>query len=291
MSSTPISITSPESSTPTKPKDPNIVYIEWMNWTAIGEEITYVEYPIATTTLITRDDNFYIDDKNVKEIARLANLESLSTSFSADSFDMLTPLKNLTKLKEICLYDFAFGDKEQYDFSFLNKLTNLELISIMGGLPSKIPDLSNLKKLTSLDLDGRGVQDISNLSSLTNLTELSLEGTIKDISPLSNLTHLTILYLEGNNIKDISPLSNLRNLQELSLEGNSDIKDLSPLENLTNLEYLNIQGIELNDVEPLLALTNLKECQLSFDKISDENLAKLRSAWPNCKIHQFGFSS
>lgn len=279
MSSTPISTASPESSTPAKPNDPNIVYI----WE--------VEYPIATTTSITEDDVYLIYNKNVKEVARLVNLESLYARFSADSFDMLTPLKNLTKLKEIGLIDFALGDKKQYDFSFLNELTNLESISIDGGLPSKIPDFSNLKKMTHLGWDGRCVQDISNLSGLTNLTELYLGSAIKDISPLSDLTNLTELYLGGNDINDISPLSNLRNLQELSLEDNSDIKDLSPLANLTNLEYLNIQGIELNDVEPLLALTNLKECQLSFDKISDENLAKLRSAWPNCKIHQFGFSS
>ncbi|MCK4340271.1 MAG: leucine-rich repeat domain-containing protein, partial [Phycisphaerae bacterium] len=76
----------------------------------------------------------------------------------------------------------------------------------------KITD-KDLASLTTLDLRGTLVADLSPLSGLTNLTTLDLEGArVVDLSPLSGLTSLATLYLNGTPVADLSPLSGLTNL-------------------------------------------------------------------------------
>lgn len=264
-SSVPVSTTPPQSSAPVKPEDPNIVVIE--------EWGRYKEFPIDTTTDFNMPVAITLNDKNVKQISRLVNLEILDhVMFSKDaSYDVLVPLGNLKKLKKLYLnHTASSNDEKHYNFSFLSELTDLEQVWISYHMSSKIPDLSQLKKLQELNIAFCKIDDISGLSNLKSLTSLDL--TCDDLS-------------------DISPISGLTNLTELDLSGNPEIKDLSPLAPLTKLERLNLQGIEINNVEPLLSLSNLKYCYLDFDKISKENLTNLQLALPNCKFYTIGMSS
>ena len=143
--------------------------------------------------------------------------------------------------------------------------------------------------VTHLYLSSNSLTDISPLASLTSLVELDLSNNqIEDISPLSELTNLRSLtlgeYYGGNEISDLSPLSGLVDLLFLSLEDNL-AKDLAPLSGLVNLRDLILKENKITDVSDLFGLTNLEFINLEYnDGISDDDIAKLQDALPNCFI-------
>ena len=129
--------------------------------------------------------------------------------------------------------------------------------------------VSDLKSLTMLEVQDRGISDLTGLEHLTNLRWLALvENNISDISPLAGLTKLEMLALVENSISNISPLAGLTNLQGLFLTSNN-ISDISPLAGLTNLETLDLTGNNISDLSPLTGLTNLEFLELWFNNISD----------------------
>jgi internalin A len=133
--------------------------------------------------------------------------------------------------------------------------------------------LSNLIKLTHLDLAANNIIDISPLSNLINLTHLDISenfglksNDIFDLSPLSNLFNLIKLNLSDNfelksNIINLTPLTKLNNLEILDLSYNPGIKfniiTLTLLNNLINLKKLNLVDNIITDIEKCLSFINL----------------------------------
>ena len=114
-----------------------------------------------------------------------------------------------------------------------------------------ISALSNLTRLTSLNMKNNSVSDVSALGGLTNLKALRLlNNQISDISAIRNLTNLRHLNLNNNQVSDISALAGLTNLKDLKLYENN-ISDISALRNLTNLTILNISHNPINDYSPI----------------------------------------
>ena len=137
--------------------------------------------------------------------------------------------------------------------------------------------------VTVLELNQKGIVDLSPLAGMTQLTGLYLLGNdISDLSPLANLTQLQILFLSLNNISDLSPLANLTQLQRLYLSSN-DISDISALKGLTNLETLNIDRNRIVDVSALNGMTKLSFLTMIGNNVSDisvlQGLTKLETAY------------
>lgn len=127
--------------------------------------------------------------------------------------------------------------------------------------------LSDVYHITELQLNYRGLTDISDLAHLKNLKVLSLcSNKITDISPLAGLLDLEELELDNNKLEDISVLAGLSNLKELSLRGNQ-LVDISPLASLSNLTRLNLIENQVTDVSPLAGLTKLEKLYLSSNQI------------------------
>ena len=81
--------------------------------------------------------------------------------------------------------------------------------------------ISDIEKITQLDLSGCNISDLSPLSNLTSLSSLDLSSIkISDISVISNLKSLTYLNLDYNKINDISAISNLKKLNFLDIKNN-----------------------------------------------------------------------
>ena len=92
---------------------------------------------------------------------------------------------------------------------------------------------------------------------METLTSLEIRGTkIRDLTGLELATNLNDLVLVGNGIVNVAVLSGLTNLTKLNL-GNNSISDLSPLEGLTSLKELLLQNNKISDVLPLLENTGL----------------------------------
>ena len=145
-----------------------------------------------------------------------------------------------------------------------------------------IHDLTGLQfatNLNNLDLRGNQINDISPIGGLINLRALVLRGSpLSDIFPVRNLTNLDRLELPKTMVLDLSPVRGLMNLRTLYL-WDTNISDLSPLAGLINLETLHINSTNVSNLSPLAGLINLKNIHTCGTPISDlsplANLTKL----------------
>ncbi len=138
-----------------------------------------------------------------------------------------------------------------------NGLTALSTLNLSGNSISDISALEDLTALTRLNLNHNSVSDISVLEDLTALTSLNLSrNSISGISAIENLTALTSLNLNHNSISDISAIEDLTALTSLNLYDNS-ISDISAIEDLTSLISLDLSDNSLSDVSAVEALTSL----------------------------------
>jgi hypothetical protein len=130
----------------------------------------------------------------------------------------------------------------------------------------------------------RGATDLSPLAHLTELRELSVNSDeLKDLSPLAKLTHLRFLSVVCDRLSDVSPLASLTELENLYVLSRQGI-DLSPLAKLTNLKVLVLRADKSTDLSPLTRLTSLEEMAFDQPLGSDEELARLKEALPNCTV-------
>ncbi|HML67819.1 MAG TPA: leucine-rich repeat domain-containing protein [Clostridia bacterium] len=156
-----------------------------------------------------------------------------------------------------------------HNLSALQYFTNLTYLGLGYAVqneqdptaPVDISPLAGLSKLTSLQMGGVVVDDLSAVSGMQNLISLTVFNGDQalDLTPLAGLTHLQALTLRNNKITDVSPLVALKSLTYLDLEGN-DISDVSPLAGLTGLNRLFLSGNPVSDYEPLASVrANLEE--------------------------------
>ena len=84
-------------------------------------------------------------------------------------------------------------------------------------------------------------------------------------------------------ISDLTLLAKLTKLEKLVIAGNK-ITDLRPLAGLTELQALDLRRNKITDLSPLAELKQLKEVSLYANYITMEEVNKLKTALPNCKI-------
>lgn len=202
--------------------------------------------------------------KSIKGMEYAENLQYVSLPYQP--IEDLSPLANLTKIRYINIT----GNEKVKDFSFLEKLVNVEELHTRMVKVKNIDVLKNYKKLYYLDADSCDISDFSPLSNLVNLKYLNLdknifkENSAEAFSKLVNLEFLNINnkginYLTGfvpKKITSIEPLKNLTKLKEFHATGH-DISDISILKNMKDLGtvYLNNNAIE--DFSPVDDVKNV----------------------------------
>ena len=136
-----------------------------------------------------------------------------------------------------------------------------------------IQDLTGLQfaiNLDDLDLRHNQISDLSPLASLTNLSRLGFrDNPVSDISPVRNLTNLTHLSFPHTLVSDLSPLAGLINLDNIWFNAGEKISDLSPLRGLINLRIIHAGGHSISDLSPLAGLTKLEHIYLPGSDISN----------------------
>lgn len=182
------------------------------------------------------------------------------------------------------------GDIYYYETEGLTELDATEYITGFSGVRS-LQDLKYLPNLTSLNVYGNRIEDLTPLQYTPHLTFLVLgDNRIKDITPLTSLKALTFLNIGGNDIADLTPLAGLTNLKQLGLSKNNitdisviaglsrleelylqtnDIVDLSPVKGLTQLTRINFENNQVTDITPLAGLTNLTEIKAAGNPVKD----------------------
>ncbi|MGG0717736.1 leucine-rich repeat domain-containing protein [Robertmurraya massiliosenegalensis] len=203
----------------------------------------------AQSTKAAEDEIVVFEDENLEnaifealgypESITQSDLESLEyLSIYGNKITSLEGLQNAKNLTSLMIYQSAITD-----FTPISELTKLQSISLNNIGETKNPNIietfAKLTNLTSIDLSGFGIKDVTPYANLKNVTMLTLrDNSITDISPLKGLTNLTWLDVSGNNISDISKLPNV---SILSLD-NNQITTINPLFDLPAIETLSLLG-------------------------------------------------
>ena len=139
----------------------------------------------------------------------------------------------------------------------------------LGKSPNAPITVEEMERLGRLDVEDRGIEDLTGLQVAVNLSELYLaDNQISDISPLAGLINLKRLGFPDNNVSDLSPIAGLSNLEWLYCARNN-ISDLSAFRGLINLEYVSFSGNKISDLSPFAGLMNLKRIRSWGNPISD----------------------
>ncbi len=224
--------------------------------------MTYVYKDYSSIALVEYTDKKIIfNDENLETVIR-QTINKPTGEINVDDLkgikELIADNKNISKLDGI------------------EKLVNLEVLSLKQNKIKDLKPIADLKKLRFLNLFNNKVSDIQSLSELKDLKQLDLDTNhIKNIYPLMNLSKLQDLRLGSNQINDIIPLTYMGDLEYLSLWSNG-VEDIKPLENLKRLKDLRLSYNEIWDITPLRELNNLETLYLFNNKIEDiYSLSKL----------------
>ena len=115
----------------------------------------------------------------------------------------------------------------------------------------------------------------SNNKNISNLSTLNLSGkNINDISILSKFPSLENITLSKNQIKDLSVFKNLKNIKNLNLKDNK-ITEFSQLESLKNCKQLEFLCLKENPIsKEQIYLQKVKEILPQLKKLDDIEINK-----------------
>ena len=270
-------------------------------------------------------------DINVEQLGDFPNLENLSISMyyidSTDNYDY-SKIAEYTNLKELTI-----SNSKGFDCSILENLKNLETLYLQGGIIKNYEQIGNVPTLKTLYMTNmKGiVTNIEFLSNLTKLTTLDLrDNNITNIEPLENLMELTNVNLTQNSInpeeegnkrtiealkqRDVNLVMDeydktinitfvdeemKKQLIQQGYDINKDnelstyemqqiysftsytagIKSIEDLKYATNLNYLSLLALEENkiDITPLSNLTNLQTIEMTGSNIEWGDFSALKN--------------
>ena len=245
---------------------------------------------------------------DLRPLIGLSSLRQLDASRNAVS--ETSAVGSLTLLQSLDLSDNPIGD-----FSGLRKMSNLETLRLENtGLADKdLPELAGLTKLSRLALDrndGISAEAMNRLKSAlpecgishgslvflvelggveyrTDVESLCIENTeLSDLFGFEKFECLESVSLGRNRIEKLEVFQNTHSREKiryLDLSFNR-IQDLGPLSTLTNLETLDLRSNQVSSLRPLMRMTQLKKLDLSGNPLTEEQIAELCQALPDCEI-------
>jgi Leucine-rich repeat (LRR) protein len=111
---------------------------------------------------------------------------------------------------------------------------------------------------------------------LEDVDEIELESSdINDLDGIQFCIHAKIIDVSNNRIADLTQLSVLINLEELNISDNL-IEHIDVLSNLINLKRLFLSNNLITDISPLFELELLDYVDLTENRISLEQIVKLK---------------
>ena len=165
--------------------------------------------------------------------------------------------------------------------TYREAITNLAFINAVGDkvgweVTGGIVYLTEANKkaieaVTSLNIEGKNLTDISGIEYFTNLTSLDCSNNQLTALPVENLTQLTNLRCNNNQLTAL-PVEKLTKLTELSCSYNQ-LTEL-PVGNLTELTVLNCDNNQLTAL-PVENLTLLEQLNCGTNLLAELDIEKL----------------
>jgi hypothetical protein len=243
----------------------------------------------ANVTSLILGESPYASGPMVLELADIKLLEKFTNLRTLYIRHIIYPRKDkpkwITALAKLGIFDI----KKHFalDLSPLEKLHNLQNLTINYTVFKNVETLAGMVNLKHLDLNGTAFSDLRTIKNLKNLEYLNVSQTqVSRLEPIRELANLQTLYAYGTGISDLEPLKELRNLKSLYL-GVPAIANLEPIRNLTQLENLDISDSLVSSLELIKGLTKLRLLSLKKCKnITDEQVEDLKKALPNLIIER-----
>ena len=142
------------------------------------------------------------------------------------------------------------------NLAFINAVGDKVEWEVTGGGGTVLLTEANkeaIEAVTSLNIEGKNLTDISGIEYFTNLTSLACSDNQLTELPVENLTNLTLLYCSDNQLTAL-PVEKLTQLTNLRCNNNQ--LTALPVEDLTNLTNLHCSYNQLNSL-PVGKLTQL----------------------------------
>ena len=234
------------------------------------KELWVINCGITDLTILqnfTSLERLNLDTNNISDVSPLAALTNLKwLKLTNNPITDFSPISDLSQTTNIIAGSVNIPDRN----------LRAAIAEALGKDDSGVKSITfeEMATLTTLEAQGKEIQDLTGLQYATDLHALELvDNLISDLSPLGELKKLTILKLFNNPVSDLSPLTEMTQLRELTLSDHSNfdlgIIDLSPLAGLTNLTSLAINNIKVADLRPLSGLVNLEGIRLSSNGLHD----------------------
>lgn len=267
-------------------------YIFDTEWKCIRKEVTNLtsEYPIILLENDLTQMTYVLDDTpdgDVTVVLKVTADNHLSISYNYND-DLLDNADYYDLSSQESLYEYLNSYENCPELTYVPD-DNFEQALIDLGYDNVLDDYvktSNIKDITILNLDKRGIsdatgiEDFSKLSILiisqNNLTDIDLSNNDSLVElqiSVNNLTTLDVsknlnlarLYVEGNNISEID-ISNNLGLTRLAISGNPLVSlDVTLHKELTRLEVNNTLLESLNVTE------NIKLAYLDMNNFNAED--------------------
>ncbi|CAL6072525.1 internalin_protein [Hexamita inflata] len=206
-------------------------------------------------------------------------LEDIQNQYYEKHSTRIKPDGTLKIKRDIALKDLSFISRLNVKKLYISRCVNIsfenipsqscEEISVNYCQLKSILGISNLNKLTYIDLTFNKIKNLDQLSNLNFLNTLSVQhNEIIDLSPLSHLTQLQYLYSSNNNITDLYSIRNLHQLIIIFVCQNK-ITDLNGIQQLKKLKELYLQDNMITDLSPISECNSLTQLQLQNNQITD----------------------
>lgn len=213
----------------------NPIYNEWNNLLKYKKNYTIF------------DCKKLIEEYNLDGLEIFAHL----SDEKLENLDFLSDFQFLKKLRLAIIFD--------YDYKFINKLTNLEALSLDIPFAKEI-DLTYLGNLKHLDVTVDKLKVIG-IEQLSNLEFIGLfDFKDKNFDRIRDLTNLNRLMVKTASVKNLEGLENLQKLDEILLANCRSLRDISQLTNLSKIKKIFFDGCsKIYDYDILGEIPSLEE--------------------------------
>lgn len=233
----------------------------------IGNQIYGMDADLDTLAEERRQLEFdsYCIKGGIKDLSELSKMKNLKEVFLCDQ--NITDIRPLAGLPIESLY---LAGNQIEDFSVVETLEQLRVLSIADNPVSVLPDISKCKYLETMILDVNTYESLDFLENSTVGTLYICNAYVNndDFSVLARMPNLNYVYSSGNQYSFYEELPNLSRLKGLALWDYIG-KDLSVIKSLPQIEFLLVGGDMVKSMEGIESAANLHFLCIDGTKITD----------------------
>ena len=261
----------------------NLPSLEWLNIADNEVSDLLPLMGIHTLRRLNAANNQILDASGAGALRGLTTLD-----LSGNPLGDLSGLASLSNLTALRLAQAGITDEELAGLESMCSLLTLDLEGNEGLSDASMSRLHNALPNCAIVHDELiYTVELAGHSFPSDISELKLGGLgIEDLTGLERFSALVNVDLSGNDLYNVIQLqfSPCRlTLRSLNLSCNK-LSDIGALSSLGAIEELDLSFNQIESVQALMKLTTLRRLDLTGNAVSEEDLAALRAALPDCKI-------